>query len=132
MLEIRFNMIFNTQTKIDKWTTVYFSTAGDVRNKDAVNGLYGGKAKMTPYLHDLYLHLCDQLSYCEVLQVPLTNFSAEPVERKNYEQRSYFYAHTTMGGGLGDSPTLALMKKENRSLFQYSSIQKPEVHLYDR
>lgn len=77
---------------------------------------------MTPYLHAFIAHIPDHLRFARKIEVPLTNLSTEPVEKKNHAHVKFYFGHTTMGGGKGRISALNfLMRKENRALYSVAA-----------
>lgn len=86
-------------------------------------------APITPYLHAMGAHLGAHLRTCAKLNIPLANFSTEPVEKKNHEHVKFFFHHTTQGGGTGISPILQTMQKENRLLYKIPPVRRRRTHV---
>eukprot|EP00160_Parvularia_atlantis_P009503 Unigene189_Nuclearia_a/m.679 Unigene189_Nuclearia_a/g.679 ORF Unigene189_Nuclearia_a/g.679 Unigene189_Nuclearia_a/m.679 type:complete len:135 (+) Unigene189_Nuclearia_a:3-407(+) len=97
--------------------------------EDRDDVIAGAPVPVTPYLHALVAHLPAHLRTCARLGVPLTNLSTEPVEKKNHQHASFYFTHTTHGGGsLRKSAVLTTMEKENRSLYRPPPLLTNRVH----
>lgn len=91
--------------------------SGDEQEDDVISG--SAPIGVTPYLHAMLAHLGDHLRTCARLGTPLANFTTEPVEKKNHQHASFYFTHTTHGGGSRrKSAILTTMEKENRSLYR--------------